>query len=69
MNTVKFMLKNLATGVNFGFASRVPRQHKGWQSIKYQGKRYQLFGGIREVEFIDLCHPIKAKGKQWPQTI
>ena len=37
---------------------RVPRDHTGWQSIKYKGKRYQLFGGIRTEYFICLNSPI-----------
>jgi hypothetical protein len=33
-------------------------QHKGWQSITYSGKRYQLFGGVRGGYFINLGRPI-----------
>jgi len=31
---------------------RIPRQHSGWQSVQYKGKRYQLHGGIRTPHFI-----------------
>ncbi len=34
---------------------RVPRQHSGWESIFYQGHRYQLFGGIRTVFWINIA--------------
>lgn len=37
---------------------RHTRQHKGWESVTYKGKRYQVFGGIRNPEFIDISHPI-----------
>lgn len=37
---------------------RVPREHAGWQSVRYQKKRYQLFGGIRTLFFICLNSPI-----------
>lgn len=39
---------------------RTVRQHSGWQSVRYNGRRYQLFGGIRNREFIDISNPIKA---------
>ena len=41
--------------------SRVPRQHAGWQSIRYKGARYQLHGGIRTSFFINLNNPIRGK--------
>ena len=37
---------------------RVPREHSGWQSIRYNKQRYQLFGGIRTPFFICLNSPI-----------
>lgn len=37
---------------------RMPIQHKGWQSVRYKGNRYQLFGGIRTERFISLKLPI-----------
>jgi hypothetical protein len=42
-------------------ADRVPRQHAGWQSVRYKGKRYQFFGGIRTSFFIDLSNPIRSR--------
>lgn len=40
--------------------SRVPRQHKGWESVTYKGQRYQLHGGIHTEWFICLTTPIKG---------
>lgn len=40
---------------------RVPREHKGWESVRYKGKRYQLHGGIRTPLFITLTNPIRKK--------
>lgn len=37
---------------------RVSKQHVGWRSAMYLGKRYQVFGGIRGDEFIDLSNPL-----------
>lgn len=37
---------------------RIPRQHVGWQSITYKGRRYRLGGGIRTDYFINLDNPI-----------
>ena len=37
---------------------RIPREHAGWQSVRYKGRRYQLFGGIRTAFFICLNSPI-----------
>lgn len=45
-------------------ACRNPRQHFGWQSVWYRGRRYQLFGGVRTDHFICLNNPIKPKGQQ-----
>jgi len=42
-------------------ANRGVRQHSGWQSVTYKGKRYQLYGGIRTNWFICLNSPIKSK--------
>jgi len=39
-------------------ADRIPRDHSGWQSIRYNKQRYQLFGGIRTPFFICLNSPI-----------
>jgi len=41
------------------YVYRVPRQHKGWQSVCYAGQRYQLHGGIRNPQFISLNNPIR----------
>ena len=38
--------------------NRIPRQHVGWQSVVYKGKRYRLGGGIRTDYFINLDNPI-----------
>jgi len=54
-------VKHLGCGVQFGLIERIPRQHKGWQSVTYKGKRYQVFGGIRNYEFIDLSNPLKTR--------
>lgn len=40
---------------------RVVRQHHGWQSVTYKGKRYQLLGGVRTNCFICLNSPIKGR--------
>ena len=40
---------------------RVPRQHSGWESVTYQNKRYQLFGGVRVNHFIDIANPLKRR--------
>lgn len=40
---------------------RVPRQHSGWQSITYKGKRYCLRGGFRTPYFICLNNPISTR--------
>lgn len=37
---------------------RVPKQHAGWRSATYLGKRYQVFGGIRGDKFIDLSNSL-----------
>jgi hypothetical protein len=37
---------------------RVPRNHSGWQSVKYGRRRFQLFGGIRTPHFICLNSPL-----------
>lgn len=39
-------------------ATRVPRQHSGWQSVAYKGKRYVLGGGIRTTLYVNLSRPI-----------
>lgn len=44
-----------------GTIERVPVQHKEWRSVRYKGRRYQLFGGIRTLEFIDVEFPLKQR--------
>lgn len=44
-----------------GTIERVPRQHSGWQSVRYNGNQYQLHGGIRNNEFINVAHPLKKE--------
>ena len=41
--------------------SRIPRQHSGWQSVRFDGNRYVLRGGIRTDFFISLNNPILGK--------
>lgn len=41
--------------------ARTPRQHKGWQSVTYKGKRYALRGGVRTDYFICLNNPLGKK--------
>lgn len=57
--TIKVIDGNLSGNKNLGGIERIPQRHNGWESVTYQGKRYQLFGGIRTDEFIDLANPIK----------
>lgn len=40
---------------------RAPRWHRGWQSVTYKGKRYQVHGGFRNPQFINLRHPLKGR--------
>lgn len=40
---------------------RVPRDHVGWQSVFYKGRRYRLGGGFRTQYFICLNNPISNK--------
>lgn len=41
--------------------ARTVRNHAGWQSVTYKGRRYQLFGGIRNAHFIDIANPLKRR--------
>jgi hypothetical protein len=45
---------------------RVPREHAGWQSVAYKGRRYQLHGGIRTPLFITLTNPIRERNPRDP---
>lgn len=41
-----------------------PKQNSGWQSVRFDGNRYVLRGGIRTDFFISLNNPIlKRKNK------
>lgn len=40
-------------------AKRAVRNHGRYYSVRYKGKRYQLFGGIRTNRFICLNNPLK----------
>jgi hypothetical protein len=40
---------------------RKPREHSGWQSVTYEGRRYKLWGGIRTNFWINLSMPIPTK--------
>ena len=44
-----------------GSAYRVPRQHSGWRSVAWEGRRYQLHGGIRTQHFICTNNPIARR--------
>ena len=41
--------------------ARVPQNRSGYQVVRYQGKNYQLFGGIRTDHFISIDSPIKGR--------
>ena len=60
---ITVQVRHLESGRVFGFTTRRVQQHKGWKCITYAGQRYQVFGGIRDYEFIDLCNPILPKRK------
>lgn len=36
---------------------RVSKQHVGWRSATYLGKRYQVFYGLKGEAYIDLSSP------------
>lgn len=53
-------LKNLDDSSRvIGTIDRKPRDHVGWQSIRYKKKRYQLHGGVRANYFINITNPIQ----------
>lgn len=54
------LVKDRAYGAVLDQIEREPRQHAGWQSIRYCGRRYQLFGGIRGPFVIYLNLPLAA---------
>lgn len=45
--------------VEYAYRSIEPRAR--WQAVRYDGKRYQLHGGIRTVLFINLSNPILSR--------
>jgi hypothetical protein len=46
-----------------GTVARAIMPHKGWYSCTYQGKRYQVHGGIRNPLFINVWHPLPNRRK------
>jgi hypothetical protein len=54
MNTERTSFEVRRDGRFVEFASRAVRRHKGWLSVRYDGKRYQLMGGIRTPYWINL---------------
>lgn len=65
MDKVQIELKDGAQGFKVvGNIVRAIIYHVGWQSIRYHGERYQLFGMIRNPYFINIDHPLKGKGKK-----
>lgn len=44
-----------------GHVWRIPRNHSGWCSVTYKGKRYQVFGGVYVDLFICLNRPIQGR--------
>jgi hypothetical protein len=58
---ITVQVRHLESGRVFGFTTRRVQQHRGWKSITYAGQRYQIFGGIRDYEYIDLCRPILSR--------
>lgn len=45
-----------------GTIRRVPQPMGGWDCVFYQGRRYQLLGGIRNNVFINIKHPRPQRG-------
>lgn len=42
-------------------AARHVRRRAGWDEVKFEGERYQLFGGLRTDYFIRFHSPIPRK--------
>jgi hypothetical protein len=60
VQTIEIEVKDGANGFKVLLTiERIPRQHAGWESVRWQGKRYQVFGGIRNPYFIDIANPLK----------
>ncbi len=47
--------------VYFVLATPFRRQHVGWESVQFHGKRYQILGGVRGPFFINLDRPLSRK--------
>ena len=55
-------LRHVQTGEQSeGAILRSPHWCKGWSWVWYQKCRYQVFGGVRVAEFIDLDCPIRKR--------
>ena len=50
---VTFEIKGTGTLV-----TRSVRSHSGWRSVRYNSRRYQLFGGIRTPYWINPDRPL-----------
>lgn len=60
--SVVFEIKDGTDGYRIiGTAKRIPRDHSGWQSVTYRGKRYQLYGGIYTPLFINISNPLSNR--------
>lgn len=46
-----------------GEIARVPQQRRGYAVVNFKNCIYQLFGGIRNNEFINIDHPIRCRRK------
>ena len=47
MTPITLEVRHDSHGPAVALITRTPRQHKGWQSVRYANKRHQLLGGIR----------------------
>lgn len=61
LGSAKVVLNTKRNGIIQGLVLLTPRQHVGWESVRYRGERYQVFGGFRGALFINLDNPIKGK--------
>jgi len=46
-----------------GEIDRTPRRRSGYEVVTYNGCLFQLFGGVRGREFIDVSNPIRCRKK------
>jgi len=51
-----------AAGRTIGETTRVPTRHAGWLSVRFNGRRYVLAGGIRTPYWINVTRPIPSQG-------